>query len=166
MRLSSLNYYRHLGRVLSLGLVLFGAALGAGCRSTPARPEAASSDSLVSAYLEGVTPESIRQATLDVFKQEGFETSYAGPTRMVFERPGTTMDNVAYGGWYSGDIWLRVKVEIRPIWPSGQLIEMDAFKVGDREDSWFEDEHKVRFKKGPYKKLMERIQERIGQVAP
>ena len=85
----------------------------------------------------------------------------------MFEKPGSRMNDVAYGGWFEDSVWVRVKVALTRYGTSSHLVGCDAFIVHHRGDAVFEEEQKLyKVSKGPYQKLLNEIKAHLAQTAP
>jgi hypothetical protein len=155
------NSFPWLSRRLFLTAVIGLLALtNPGCKSPG--PKKPSSRSMTSIALEGPTTEEIRQASLDVFKEDLWKPVYAGPNNLVFEKRGSWFNDLSYGDWGGADVWIRVKLGIKPYGVQSHLLECDAYMVREHDNAFFEEEQKVLwFKKGPYKKMLARIQAKL-----
>jgi hypothetical protein len=137
----------------------------AGCSSDG--PKVPRSHSMASVALQGPTTAQIRQTALDVFKENLFQASYAGPENLVFEKPGSRMNDMAYGGWFDEPVWVRVKLVITRYGVESHLVACDAFIVRDRGSSVFEEEQRFyKISKGPYQKMLKEIKARLEKATP
>jgi hypothetical protein len=143
--------------ILAGWMVVWGSV---GCRSPD--PKVPQSASLVSVALSDQTMGDIRETTVAVFKENLFGVAYSGVDNMVFEKRGSWMKDMAYGGWLDSEVWTRVKVEISQYATNRHLLACDAYIVRFKGDSFFEEEQKVyKISKGPYKKMLNTVKERL-----
>jgi hypothetical protein len=139
-------------------LCLLGCA-GTGCRSTGG----SSSQPFASVEIRGHTPGQIHDVALEVFREHGYKLTQPGPTRLVFEKPASKMDNLAYGNWV-GDtpIWVRIKVAIVPFTEAVFRLQCEAFLVRDKGSTVAEEIQISRVRARPYKKMLEATARRLG----
>src|SRR5262245_55354766 len=95
---------------LGLGLALLATAF-CGCRSTEP-----GSTSFASVTITNRSPEQIRRATEQTFRADGYQ-GYTSPSgEMVFEKQGSRMSQLAYGGLIAtqqgNQTWVRVRVNL------------------------------------------------------
>lgn len=151
MLFAALKMGRSAGCLLAAGLVL------AGCRSPQAgeRPFAA-------VDISGQSPAQIRQVTRAVFEAHGYAAA-PGPKSLVFERPASTMSNLAYGGWDLNSVMVRVEVRVTELGENAHRLSCEAYRVRDAGDRLLEETQRLkRFSRGPYQKLLEAIQDRLA----
>ncbi|MDB6109358.1 MAG: hypothetical protein JWR69_1108 [Pedosphaera sp.] len=105
----------------------------------------------------------IRRVTKEVFEKHGYaKTQETVSPDFTFEKPGTSMNTMVYGGWL-GKVWVRVKVYIDPQGGTEFLLRCDTFMVGDHGDPFMEEEHRLtRMKRGPYLELLQEIKMELG----
>ena len=146
----------------ALALVL---TLAPGCQSTgEPKPD---SNSHAWVIVPSANLELVHSAIESVFKEEFYETVRTELTQLVFEKPGSVMDGVAYGSWLQNSVWVRIKVGVKPYLTDSFLIESDVYMVRHRGDSFFEEETKaIRFKKKPFREQLEKVKKRILAAPP
>jgi len=141
--------------------VCLGASLSAGCRSTGK----VHSDEFASVELHGHPIEQVRDVTAQVFHDHGYKVTQKGWTSLVFEKEGSTMNNLAYGNWMGSGIGLRVKATIHDLSPGECRLECEAFLVRNRDEP-VEDEIKVsKLHRRPYQKLLDEVARRLSSEA-
>lgn len=144
---------RYLGVMGLVGLA------GLGCKSgtDPA------SVSFASVSIQHSTTDQVKQATLAVFAENGYEVALSKGEQIVFEKQGSAMNQVAYGGWIAGqDVWVRVPVTIVPLAPGSHRVECRAYMVRNKGDTFFEEEVKLsRVRKKPYQKMLKDVAARL-----
>jgi hypothetical protein len=131
---------------------------GAGCQSTnnPAP------DALASVTITNRTPAEIAAATQSVFARNGFEGGAAGPNQFRFQRPGSRMDNLAYGGVLGGKITVEASVSMRELTAGTMLLVCTARLVADAGEPVFQEDHKVRrLDRESYQKMLNEIQAQL-----
>jgi hypothetical protein len=138
--------------------------LGSGCSSVN-KPESAR---FASVEIHGNTPGQISQVALDVFRENGYQVWRVDSSKLVFEKEGSTLNNVAYGSWLGGSgVWIRVKASIVPVSEQTFRLQCQAYLVRDRGGAT-EDEIKVNRMRGHrYQKLLDEVARRLaGQGEP
>jgi hypothetical protein len=142
-------------------LVLLGVLAGSilGC-STP--PPVTGSHRLASVLLDERSSDRIEGAVEKVFKRESFELARRVDAKLVFERPGTFMNSLAYGDWYNGGVSERVEVFQKEVESNQTLLDCNAFMVQEPEDPFFEKVRPVsKGRRGRYQKLLEAVAEEL-----
>ena len=82
-------------------------------RLPPGAAQRISRSRRASVEIRGNTPGQIVDGALAVFGEKGYTVAQPGLTRLVCEKEGSTMRNLAYGNWIQDTpIWIRVKVSI------------------------------------------------------
>src|SRR4051812_34139771 len=91
---------------LLAGVLLLAIGCGSwGCRST----QEGSSSAFASVMVRERPLTEVRDATRNVFEKHGYTDVTAGKKLdFIFEKPGTHVENLTYGGW-TGKVWVRVK---------------------------------------------------------
>jgi hypothetical protein len=136
--------------ILSLGLI--------GCQSFNSPP----STNLASVKIQNQPGQVIQQATIAVFRDHYFTLMTDSPGQLVFTRPGSKWDNIAYGDFMDEKTTIRVKVAITPLDSSTTLLACNAQIVSNAGDDVLEDDHKVPgYQKGPYQDLLNEVQARL-----
>jgi hypothetical protein len=138
-----------------LSIALLASLLLGGCRTPPP----AGDGSLAWVEISGGTPARIREAVTAVFRQDGYQRITGSEPATVFEKPGSGMNNVAYGGWTS-KITIRVSVEVDSQVNGTQLVHCQAFMVRNAGDH-VEDSQRIHFRRGPYQDLLNRVKVRV-----
>jgi len=142
------------------------AALLSGCATAP---PATGSQRLASVVIEGAAADKIKESVLTVFKRESFALARPAEDKLVFERPGTFLNGLAYGDWYGGGVYERVEVFQKELEPGRTLLDCNAFMVQEPEDPFFEKVRPVsKSRRGRYQKLLEAAAAALSQasVAP
>jgi hypothetical protein len=146
-------------RSLAVGLLLTLLPLGfiTGCQSAAT----GGSHSFASVIIENHTMDEIREVAIAVFSENFYTTKVSGPDILVFEKAGSTMDNVLYGGW-GPDVTLRVKLYISSASSLSYQLTAQAYMVREAGDIRIEDEQRMtKLRRGPYQKLLEQIKARL-----
>ena len=142
---------------LGIGLVVVCSLLVLCCEST-GKP---ASGQFASVELQGNTPGQIRDVAVEVFKEHQYVVSRSRPDTMVFEREGTEWDNIAYGNWMGGAVWVRVKASIVPVSEGTFRLQCNAFMVRDRGGSTEEETKLTSLKSHSYQKLLDEVSQRL-----
>jgi hypothetical protein len=134
---------------------------GVGCRS--AGSDNIRTQSHAAVVIHSATPEQIQQTAIEVFKLDLYDVAKSSTTHLVFEKPGSRMADIAYGGWLQGDVWLRVKVDIKSYTQNSMVVECNGFMIRDHGDSFFEEETRLPwFRKKPFQDLLDRVKNRLN----
>jgi hypothetical protein len=104
-------------------------------------------------------PEAIIGATTETFVNQGFTRTYDSDDEAVFERKGTTMQNLAYGSWMEGSIWERATLTVEPYRTGASLLEAKVERISNKNDDFFTD------KKQLSKRARKPFQEMLDQIA-
>ena len=62
---------------------------------------------------------------------------------LTFEKQGTSWDKMAYGGWSSNPVWIRMRINIAPAEAGQSILACDAYVVIDRGEGSMEEEKKL-----------------------
>jgi len=146
-------------RVALLALV---ALTAAGCH-TPHSPQ---SNRAASVLIKDRSAEQINDATKLVFARHAYEPAHADADELVFQKPGTFMNALMHGDWYSGAVWERVKLYQRPLNPSETVLEGDFYMVQQPEDPFFQKEQKVNAHKSKLQKMLDEVAAGLGSGPP
>ena len=128
----------------------------AGCQTPPP----AGQDSLAWVEIDGRKGAEIRQATVEVFKENGYRLKSNSVLAATFEKPGSAANNLAYGGWDSG-VTIRVIVHVSVQNNGTYLLHCEAFRVLDIGDRSVEDARPIHFRRGPYQELLNRVKAKL-----
>ncbi len=115
----------------------------------------------VQVVIENRSADEVQAVVLDVFEEDSYEVMLSRPGRMIFEKSGSRMDEVAYGSWLHGETALRVEVTIRPHEGVSQLVEAEG-RVIRAAGSYFEDETpQFGQRQTRFRKLLEEVARRL-----
>jgi hypothetical protein len=133
--------------------------LFAGCQSFSSNP----GGSLASVTIANRTMPQIATATEAVFASKSFTGGPTGPNQFSFERPGSRMNDLAYGSLvFKEKVTVRVVVTMQPLYDNQILLSCKAWLVEDDGDPVFQDKHRVRpLQKWPYQELLRDIQDKL-----
>ena len=139
--------------------VCLAAFLGTGCKST----EKSHPDHLASVEIHGHPVERVRDVTSQVFLENGYRVTLNGWAKLVFEKEGSNMNNIAYGNWMGSGIWIRVKASIFETSPGNCRLDCDAFLLRNRNEP-VEEEIKIsKLHNRPYQKLLNEVVKRLAR---
>lgn len=111
--------------------------------------------------IENRSADEVQAVVLDVFEQNSYEVMLSRPGRMIFEKSGSRMDEVAYGSWLHGETALRVEVTIRPHEGVSQLVEAKG-RLIRAAGTYFEDETpQFLQRQARYRKLLDEVARRL-----
>ena len=150
---------------LSLPLLALVIAFGTACQSTTKPP---SPSSFASVTITNRLPEEIRRAAEQIFQADGFQIFTSSVGEMVFEKEGSRMNQLAYGGLIATQendrTWIRVKANISDLGAGAHRLQCQAYLVPHRGDSFFEEEHRVsNLSRRPYQTLLDQVAKRLQQ---
>jgi hypothetical protein len=118
------------------GWALLAAVAGlTGCQST----DSADSGNMASVNISGHTDAEIKQAAAKVFLWDGYQQ--VNP--LTFEKQGTSWDKMAYGGWSSNPVWIRMRINVTAGEAGQSILACDAYAVVDRGEGSMEEEKKL-----------------------
>ncbi len=143
--------------ILCLQLAL-GIFLLTGCKTPPPGAEG----SLAWVEIKGQTGPVINDAVDAVFKQNGYHLKKALRGEAVYQKPGSTSDNIAWGDWSSG-VSIRVNVRVNPK-PNGvYLVFCDASIIRSADDPVMEETQKIHFRRAPYQQLLDEVKAKLDK---
>jgi hypothetical protein len=149
---------KHVSHSIAGGLVLAGVLVLAGCRTA----DQAHSGDMASLVISHHTEAEIRQATVAVFLENGFEQG----NDLVFEKKATGMETAAYGGWSTNPVWIRLRVSITCPEQGRYIIGCNASLVKDRNQGLMEDEQRYTFqKRDECKNLLDQVKARLAAAS-
>ena len=129
-------------------LLLAGLAGLTGCQTA----DQAHSGDLASVQIPGRTDTEIEQAAARAFLANGYQQVDA----RTFEKQGTSWDKLAYGGWSSNPVWIRVKLKINSPEAGQTVLGCAAFRVVDRNDVTMEVENEISHSyRAEFKKILD-----------
>lgn len=131
----------------------------AGCKTT----DLAKDGSLASIFINGHTEDEIQQATIEVFKSEGFN-QLAG---LTFEKQGTKNDTLMFGGLDSEPVWIKIRVHITPTSNGRFALGCDAYAVQNHGERFIETETQFKYaKRDECLNWLNEISQRLSKPAP
>lgn len=114
---------------------------------------------MASIMVTNQSSDQIDAALRTVFKKHAYEESKGAEEELVFQKPGSFMNGVVYGDWYSGGVWERIKVYQRELKSERTVVECDGYMVQEHEDPLFQKE------KREYNSRKGHLQELLDEVA-
>jgi hypothetical protein len=135
--------------------------LGAGCSST-GKPD---TQPLAWVQVHGQPPERVRDVTAEVFREHGYQVTRRGYVNLVFERQGSTMNNLSYGNWMGKGVFVRVKATVVDISPGNCRVECEAFVLRNRGEVLEEEIRINKLHRHPYQELLDEVAKRL-KVSP
>ena len=125
------------------------------------------SASFASVTISGKSAGEIRDATIAVFRENGYQV-FATSRGLTFEKEGTKANSIAYDGFvgahYGAVTIIRVRAELVALGNGAQRLQCKASMVSGAGDSFFEDEHPLaNFRSGPYQDLLDEVAKRLKQ---
>ncbi len=141
--------FRSLAWTLLAGLVCL-----AGCRTT----DQADSGELASVTISGRTEAEIQQAAAGVFLAD----EYQQVNPLTFEKRGTGWDKLAYGGWSSNPVWIRMRLNITSAGDGRFILAGNAYAVVDRHEASMEEEKPLSVSyRSECKKILDQVKARL-----
>ena len=146
-------------RCLLLAGLFIAYTLGTGCAGREILPGKAKGMAWVE--ITGKTPEQVAAAAKIVFIADGYDVIEDKKAGLVFEKPGSRMKDLAYGGLANADgVWVKTVLTITPKGDNACWLSCDAYMVKNRDDDFFRDETKVHKLFGrEYQQLLNRVKQ-------
>ena len=148
----------------SAGLITLwlGLCLGAGC-SSPGKP---ASNPLAYVVIHGQSHQKVADTAAAVFHEHGYQVTRNGWEHLIFEKPGSTMNNVAYRNWAEGPVWVRVKLSVVDTAPGTSTLECEAFVLRSRNEPTEEEIRITKLHSHKYKELLQEVAKRLSTHQP
>jgi hypothetical protein len=125
-----------------------------GCRTT----DQAGSGEMASVTISARTEAEIQRAAAKVF----LANEYQQINPMAYEKQGTVWDKMAYGGWSSNPVWIRMKITITSAGESQFTLACNAFAIVDRnEASMVEEKSLTVSHRSECKKILDQVKARL-----
>jgi len=146
-----------------LSLTLLCGLAGTGCSSL-GKPASAS---FASVNIRGKTPAEIRDATVAVFFENGYQV-FPAQQGLIFEKEGTKGNTIAHAGLiashYGAVTIIRVRVSLVAIGQDAWRLQCQAAMVSGAGDAFFEEEHPIPdYRSGPYQDLLDAAAKKLQQ---
>ena len=144
---------------------MVGLLAGGGCSGTTTSPSGASVTASVT--VQGQTLAAIRSATIEVFQKDGYALRPAPEGKLVFEKRAGKTASYAYGGFFDSGVWIRAKLDVRPIGENLRVIECVACRVRNHDDQFLEEEQTAPgVKRKPFEALLNEIKTKLATPSP
>jgi hypothetical protein len=124
------NFWRFFG-----WLLLAGATGLTGCQTA----DQADSGDMASVEISGHTDAEILQAAARAFLANGYQQVDS----LTFEKQGTHWDKLAYGGWSSNPVWIRMRLTIISPEVGQTTLGGNVFAIVDHGEASMEQENKL-----------------------
>jgi hypothetical protein len=129
------------------------------------------SASFASVIIVNQAPEKIRQITIAVFQENGYQIFPQSDGSLVFERQATRREQIDYAGFagaHEGEtVVIRVRVQIRAKDSGAYWLECKAYAVRNPGQPVFEQTTALfNFQSGSYQKILDKVAERVAMVTP
>jgi hypothetical protein len=148
--------------VFSLTLwFIFCALLLTGCETRPDYANARKASVLI----KGSTLRQIKNVTEEVFQEERYSLVHSERDKMVFEKGGSKMDNLAYGTWMEGTVYIRVKLLLLANKDGSVTVESTSWVVQDHGTSVEQEFPRHGMKPAPFQKLLDEVAHRLDAPA-
>jgi hypothetical protein len=148
------NYLRQNVCWLLGWILLIGFAGLTGCKST----DSADSGELASVKISNRTDAEIERAAAKVFLADAYEQI----DLKTFDKQGTSWDKMAYGGWSSNPVWIRMRINIVSAEPGQSILACDAYAVIDRDEPSMMEEKKLSVAyRSECKKILDQVKARL-----
>lgn len=149
----------------SLAIIVVTLAICVGCQSSKPAPGTPKDDALASVFITNSTRAAINDATLTVFRENGFALMSTSYTEQVYDRKGSRWENLAYGGWFEG-VWTRAKVGLNAFDVGVHRLSCTAYRVEGHGDRTMEDETPLpRRHREYYQGLLRQVKTRVDAGA-
>jgi len=125
------------------------------------------SASFASVLITGKTPAQIRDTTIAVFKENGYQAA-SSDQEMTFEKEGSRGQTLAYdglvGAHYGAVTLVRVRVKLVDAGNDAQRLQCQAYIVTDANNPMFLKEIRLaNYRSGPYQKILDEVAKRLNQ---
>jgi hypothetical protein len=146
-----------LNKKILLSLVALAAGLLAGCQSLN-EPDAGN---LASVEITGQPLAVVQTAITNVFTANAFIGGPTGPNEFSYLRPGSRMDQAAYGSYmFQRPIMVKVEVTTTARPPDTIVVGCKAWIVEEDSDPVMQENHKIGFfGRGTYENLLKQVQQ-------
>ena len=144
--------------VAALIAVMAAALLGAGCQST------SNQDAVHFAFVEihNRSLKEIMETTRAVFVEKGFH-SVPPSEDIVFEKQGSRMNQLTWGGWLGDDkVAVRVEGEVVTLSETSYRLQCKVKMVHNAGDPFFEEDVRFKhFKSKPFQAILDEVARRL-----
>jgi hypothetical protein len=136
--------------------------VGTGCSSTD-KPD---THPLAYVRFHGQPVERVRDVTAEVFRENGYKVTRNGWVKLIFEKEGSSMNDIAYGNWVDGRVWVRVKASIIDEAPGNCRLECEAFVLRSRGEPLEEEIRINKLHRHRYQLLLDEVAKRLSAEPP
>jgi ABC-type glycerol-3-phosphate transport system substrate-binding protein len=148
-------------KFLSLALACGLASFGCSSMNKPA------SASFASVTISGRSAAEIRDATIAVFRENGYQV-FASSQGLTFEKEGSKINSISrdglVGSHYGAVTIIRVRVQLVDFGNDTQRLQCQTSMVSGAGDAFTEEEHRLtNFRSGPYQDLLDEVAKRLKQ---
>jgi hypothetical protein len=147
----------------SLSLALACGLVGGGCSSLN-KPASAS---FASVTISGKSAAEIRDATVAVFVENGYQV-FGSSQGLTFEKEGSKANSIAYDGFvrsHYGEVTIiRVRAQLVDLGNGAKRLQCQTYMVSGAGDAFTEEENRLsNFRSGPYQDLLDEVAKRLKQ---
>jgi hypothetical protein len=139
---------------MTAAVVLF----GAGCQSTAKKD----SPYFASVEIRDHSLKDIVDTTRAVFVEKGYH-SVAPNENLVFEKKGSRMNQLTWGGWLGDDkVAIRVEAEVTSLSETAYRLQCTVKMVHNSGDPFFEEDVRFKhFKPKPFQAMLDEVAKRL-----
>lgn len=137
-------------------VVAAGVLITVGCRTT----DTSGTGSMAFVAITNCSLGAASGATIDVFENNGYKLARRDKETLVFEKPASKMNDLAYGNWMEAKLWDRVKVHIKQVSESIVQVHCTGYMVRDKGGATEEEVKPIR--RGAYQKLLDQVVARFS----
>lgn len=146
-------------------LVTVSAWLFLGGCTTP--PTGAGAGRYAAVEVDGFSRSSVQLAIVQVVEKQGYKQTAQVNDKMTFEKPGSTGQNIMWGGLDKG-VWDRIEISVTRLSEDDHfLISLNAFRINNHGDSLLEDSTRAGFAvQSKYQELLEKVRQLLAPLPP
>lgn len=149
---------------LRLGLGLLALCLvSAGCHTAGEQPH----PDLATLTIKDRTEDEIRRAAISVFTEAKYQIGSSARRELVFEKAGSTMNNILYGGISASNarVWERVRLTFLPRTDGSVEVGCNVFRVENLGEGFFEEEKRLtKVHAKTYQGFLHKIEAQLAQT--
>lgn len=133
-----------------------------GC-TTP--PKGAGAGRYAAVEIDGFSRSSVRLAISQVCEKQGYKQIAERNDKLTFEKPGSTGQNIMWGGLDKG-VWDRIEISVTRMTEEDHfLVSLDAYRINNHGDSLLEDSTKAGFAvQSKYQELLENVRKLLAPM--
>ena len=146
--------------VLFLWVIFFSGIAAIGCAGMSGKAKG-----MAWVEISNMTTENISAAAKNVFIKDGYTVVKQEPDVIVFEKPGSRMDDIKYGGPLNEDgVWVKAVLNISEKGNGIHWVSCDAYMVKNKDDDFFRQETKVlKLFGGEYQRLLNQVKKEVSR---